>query len=563
MKTCLIFILSLFTGQLLFAQPLPGNTAFDGYEIAGEGAWCWFGDPRAIHHQSADGEIDKTYIGYIDIHGTIKAMQIDWKTNRKEEILIRSCFQPDDHDNPTFLILPDDRVMLFYSRHTDERCFYYRISGKKGDITTLGEERKLPTRDNTTYPSPFILSDDPEHIYLCWRGINWHPTIGCLHMPDDEGKTFFEYEPLQIVQSTGARPYAKYASNGKDKIYVTYTTGHPDNENPNFVYCNVIDINSFELKDIEGRTLSQIKDGPHHVNSKADYLESNPVAVVDHSASRDWVWEMSLDESGYPVIAMVKISADKKSHDYYHVAWTGKKWKQTFLAHAGGHFHQSPDIEHCYSGGMTFDKSDSRCIYGSVPVGGKNGNVYEIVKFNIKKNGTVSRTPVTFNSPKNNFRPYCLPGPANDLSLIWMNGDYYDWIVSEIRPLGFCSSTRSIIPLPENVDHSHDTVLDIAVDLSDLKDNSSNAGAIWDFDAFSYGINRKTMKPYLILNGNVISSQNVIGTSDGWKRYRRATDGRWLAPVTPNSIRLRITCSDSIIKTYIDGLLDQSAVIQK
>ena len=100
--------------------------------------------------------------------------------------MIRSYFQPDDHNNPTFLVLPDERIMIFYSRHTDEPCFYYRVSRIPGDITTLGEEKRIETKNNTTYPSPFILSDDPEHIYLCWRGIGWHPTIAKLSLPDDK-----------------------------------------------------------------------------------------------------------------------------------------------------------------------------------------------------------------------------------------------------------------------------------------------------------------------------------------------------------------------------------------
>ena len=43
----------------------------------------------------------------IDVHGTIKATQINHITNSTNEILIRSYFQPDDHNNPTFLVLPD------------------------------------------------------------------------------------------------------------------------------------------------------------------------------------------------------------------------------------------------------------------------------------------------------------------------------------------------------------------------------------------------------------------------------------------------------------------------
>ena len=99
------------------------------------------------------------------------------------------------------LIMPDDRIMIFYSRHTDEPCFYYRVSTKPGDITTLGKEMRLETEFNTTYPSPFFLSDDPNHFYLCWRGINWHPTIARLTLPDANDDVKFDWGPYQIVRS--------------------------------------------------------------------------------------------------------------------------------------------------------------------------------------------------------------------------------------------------------------------------------------------------------------------------------------------------------------------------
>ena len=70
------------------------------YEVTSEGAWCWFADPRALHYENEKGTINKTYIGYIDIHGNIKAMQYDFKKKRQDEVLIRSYFQPDDHNNP-------------------------------------------------------------------------------------------------------------------------------------------------------------------------------------------------------------------------------------------------------------------------------------------------------------------------------------------------------------------------------------------------------------------------------------------------------------------------------
>ena len=257
----ILFIISTLHGCGMKESRLLNDKGITINTITEEGAWCWFADPRALHYQNEDGSINSTYIGYIDVHGSIKATQIDHLKKSQTEVLIRSRFQPDDHNNPTFLVLPDERIMIFYSRHTDESCFYYRVSREPGDITTLGKEMQLQTDHNTTYPSPLILSDDLEHIYLCWRGIGWHPTIARLTLPDEQDQVAFNWGPHQIVNSmkgaSGVRPYAKYATNGKDRIYLAYTATHPDNQSENWVYLNSIDIQSFKLSDVKGNHLSR------------------------------------------------------------------------------------------------------------------------------------------------------------------------------------------------------------------------------------------------------------------------------------------------------------------
>ena len=209
--------------------------------------------------------------------------------------------------------------------------FYYRISAKKGDITSLGEEHEIKVANNTTYPSPFILSDDPDHIYLCWRGINWHPTIAKLSLPDENDKVAIEWGPYQMVQSTGARPYAKYHSNGKDKIYVAYTTGHPDNEWPNWLYFNTINLNAKtgadgsvttnpQLADLKGNVLSTIANGVFNVSKTESYKSAYPGTILDAPTNyRDWVWQIAIDDNENPVVAMVRISQDKNSHQYYYI----------------------------------------------------------------------------------------------------------------------------------------------------------------------------------------------------------------------------------------------------
>ncbi len=543
-------------------------------KVAGESAWCWFADPRALHFETPDGRINSTYIGYIDTHGNVRAMQYDFNKEEQTEVLVRSYFQPDDHNNPTFLALPDGRIMIFYSRHTDEPCFYYRVSQLPGDITTLGEEKVLKTDANTTYPSPFILSSDPDHIYLCWRGINWHPTIARLSMPDASDNVEFVGGPYQIVQSTGARPYAKYASNGRDKIYVAYTTGHPDNEDPNYLYFNEISVPDLTLRDIEGKELSKIGDGPFKVNKTDEFVAANADMVVDATPYRDWLSQVVIDKAGNPVIAMTRISKDKKSHNYYLATRRGGKWMKHFVAHGGGHFHQSPDIEHCYSGGMAINPDNPYEVYCSVPVNGKHGRKYEIVRYRLDANGEIKeKEAVTSNSELNNSRPFYIAGTGESaLKMGWLNGDYYDWIVSAQRPKGYCTDVivdfdgfeslpygthkgaKQPTGMPEKFDINEDFLFAQTI----KPDTASYGGLLFSIPSGpSYWLDPVTMKPEIRYKKKAYKSTNRLATSDNWTKHPRGTNGRWYTPAKMTEFDLTLDYTDGVLSTYINGMLDQ------
>ena len=460
--------------------------------------------------------------------------------------------------------------MIFYSRHTDEPCFYYRVSRIPGDITTLGEEKRIETKNNTTYPSPFILSDDPEHIYLCWRGIGWHPTIAKLSLPDDKDEVDVVWGPYQIVQSTGVRPYAKYMSNGKDKIYLTYTTGHPDNELPNFLYFNYIDIKTLQLTDVRGTVLSTIADGTFKVNKTGDYAKQYPSTVVDNPSERDWVWQIASDRNGNPVIAMVRISDNKESHDYYYAKWNGHEWKKTFLINAGGHFHQTRNLEKCYSAGMAIDPSNVNEVYCSLPVEGKYGKVYEIVRFIMSEDGEViSKEAVTKDSQLNNVRPYMIPASeGTPLRLTWMYGNYYDWIVSLQHPQGYSTGIacdfkgfpdrkkkKMIAASGKEIRFNPEKPFVLEQTITLGADNYQ--GCLLQLGDLEYYLNGETMKPEIRYKGKVYTSTNVLGTSDCWKTQARGTGGKWYIPQKYGEVRLRMEYKKGVLCVYINDLLDQ------
>ena len=548
--------------------------------VAEEGAWCWFADPRALHYENEAGTINATYLGYIDVHGNVKATQYDWVKHRKTDVLIRSYFQPDDHNNPTFVVLPDERIMIFYTRHTDEPKIWYRISVKPGDITALGEEKFLATANNTTYPSPFILSDDPQHIYLCWRGIGWHPTIARITMPDANDDCQFDFGPKQIVQSTGQRPYAKYCSNGKDKIYVSYTTGHPDNEMPDWLYFNVIDINQGNgpiLRDLNGSQLSIINNGVFNVSKTDSYASKYPATIVDKTAGiRNWVWQIALDSDEHPVIAYPHIDDAKTGHFYWYARWNGSAWKNTKVANGGHAFHQNwNQTERCYSGGMSLDPDHINDLYLSIPTTDGQYNkdgVYEIWKYTIDDNGeVVSSEQITQNSPKNNARPYVIPGSKNSpMRLGWMQGDYYYWMVNKNYPKGYPTSLMCDYDWQEDIRTIEDHfVYCYCLDAGEtlclgFQMDANNYGGLLlsgDDGKFSYSLNSE-FYPELTIDGTVYKSQNRLLTSDDWALNSSGTSGD-NHPTKLSTWILTMTYDGKQLITYRNGLVDQVIEVEE
>lgn len=478
--------------------------------IEKEGAWCWFADPRAITYKG------RTFIGCIDVHGNIKAIML--YEGKRTEVLVRSNFQPDDHDNPTFLVLPDERIMIIYSRHTDEACFYYRISKNKCDITDLGEEKQLFTNHNTTYPSLFLMEEDKEHMYLCYRGVNWHPTCAKLTLPDENDNVEFVTEPFQIVnstvQGTGCRPYAKYVSDGKSKIHMVYSSTHPDNLTPVCIYYSCLDITNFNLYDIEGNLLKEkVNDEPFTVKGN----ETDEKFVIDpyYKSQRGWVWDVALFDNRVSA-AIVNISDDKLTQRYYYTYYNENKWEKIFIGNAHK-FHKS-DIEFCYGGGMSLDKDCEGVVYVSIPM----GTAFEIVKYTVNE-GKVSREFITTYSELNNIRPYKIKqGP-----LVWMNGDYYYWIVNASFPQGF----------PTQV------VID-----SDAGENRFQQGIKVTCDDKQEGVIYSDSDVELKVEGMTVTfcskvSSNPLSTSD-WNREHNATTDGSTKFVRPYITEFRIVKED-------------------
>ena len=372
---------------------------------------------------------------------------------------------------------------------------------------------------------------------------------------------------------------------------MSYTTGHPDNELPNWLYFNTININAGgepQLCDVNGKVLSTISEGKFNVFKRDDYKQQYPLTVIDSPEnSRCWVFQITTDKEENPVVAFVRISPDKKQHEYYYARWTGGKWRITDIADAGKWFHQSPQTENCYSAGMAIDPDDVNTVYCSLPTKNQSGKeVYEIWKYTLNEAGVVTtKEAITWNSEKNNMRPYVLPGSVgSDLRVVWMNGDYYYWMKCSRFPEGYptrimgkldSGAALSISPLKEvkgekNMKRTkvYSTSLNSAdgvktVDLkgkrwyidADVKmDAEHYTGVLLRAGDMEYGVEEESLKPYIKIGGKTYFSANKLGNSDDWTKAN-GTDGKWYFKKL-NQFHLSIVRQGKSVTVYRDGLID-------
>ncbi len=498
--------------------------------LATSGGWNWCLDPRAVRDIDKETGSDKTYVAYIDNEGNIKATQYDNVANTYKQVYVRKGFTADDHSNPAVFVLPNHRVMIIYSAHTSEDCFYYRISSLPNDISSFGEEKTVSTQgyDTVTYPTPYYMSDAPDSFFLFWRGISWQPTMARFSLPDENDDITFEMKPTITVDSrlseseTDKRPYAKYASNGKDRIYISYTYAHPDTASPNTLYCSYLDINDMTLHDVTGEMLANIAEAPFKVTNTEDTADALVVNRADDV--RNWNWETELDENGNPVVLFVGISDDSETHLYYHSRWTGEEWLTTYIDNGGRWFHDNTKgAEKCYSGGLCMDHSDTNIVFASIPVEGIYGTYYEIYKYVLNgQGGVISKTPVTQNSSENNFRPYVVMNadPNDPVYLVWLSGEYYYW-----------SNKKDFLPSNGNVKYGFTNKVNTASVLS---------GYDWTDDLTSIDLGD---------TDNVVSdlafvSSTVNGASVSWKSSDTGVvrdDGAVIRPAQPTQVTVTAT----------------------
>lgn len=412
---------------LLFVLPSFGSTNGDipisPEQVTEDAAWCWFSDPRAVYHK---GVHEKFYYGFINSKGDVKVSSYDLRTGAKEVFVLHPQLEVDDHNVPTFLFLPDGKLLAFYNHHNGN--IFMRKSKYPESVSEWEDEVIILEKDSVNrycYTNPVMLSGENNRIYLFGRnlvrsksGAYTDTRIYSIYS-DDYGLTWSNEINLFDNNARNTPQYVKYASDNKSRIDFLFTDGHPKQDAAISVYHMYYKDGKFWQTD--GEVIGSYNEAPVVI------AQVDKVYDAVEKGARGWIWDIALDKKNRPVVTYARYPTEME-HQYYYAKWDGKKWNDTKVADAGNYITIIKPgkklLEAHYSGGIVLDHSNPNVVFLSRKIGDR----FEIEKRLICKKGKQKIFPITQSSEKDNLRPYVVHGKnAGDPILMWMNGFYYHY----------------------------------------------------------------------------------------------------------------------------------------
>ena len=429
----------------------------------GDGAWSWFGDPRAVTH---DG---RTFVGWVDHEGDIKVSSYDHASGERVTAVLAARLNRDDHANPSIQVRQDGRLVVFYSRHVGP-AMHYRVSSTPGDVRSWDPPQTVPVNvpgiRGYTYPNPIRLADEGR-TYLFWRGGNYNPTYSV----QQDGSTVWS-PARNLMLKPNERPYAKFAESGGDTIHVAYTNAHPNEfSSVNVYYAR---IRAGQIERANGQAIGTLAGAP---------IAPEAGDPIFDRTEPSWVHDVAADASGNPVIVFASFPSPG-DHRYHYARWTGSAWQVHEMTAAGGSFREELRPADYYSGGLTLDHEDPSRVYLSRQI----GTSWQVETWTTT-NGGASWTQQTVSAPsaEKNVRPVSPRGMTafgGDLNVVWMRGAYPNYVDYRTSIAAFMADGSNLSPVAdaEPAVRSGPGPLEVRFDGSFSRDpDGSIASWQWDF----------------------------------------------------------------------------------
>jgi hypothetical protein len=379
----------------------------------------------------ANGSRDSARKGDVDL------VAYDLVSGRLVCSKLHEQLEADDHAAPSLWLRPDGRLLVVYSKHGPENCFYSRLTRSPDDFSEwLPETRFVPSeRSRITYSNLHFLTAENNgqgRLYNFFRGLDasFKPSYA---FSDDLGATWQAGNiVINVPLAFRHRPYVKYASNGSDTIHIVYTDGHPRDFNNSIYHIYYCD---GHLHRSDGTRIGPLSAGISNPGDGTRVFEGDAQNVA-------WASDLHLSADGRPyvVYSVQKNSSGLKSsdphsgqdHRYRYAWWDGARWHDHQIAFGGSRLYAGEDD---YTGNICLDPDRLGTVYLSSNVDPATGHPlasagdghrhYEIYRATTADDGQRWRLlPVTRNSTLDNLRPIVPKWDTAHTALLWFRGTY-------------------------------------------------------------------------------------------------------------------------------------------
>ena len=221
------------------------------------------------------------------------------------------------------------------------------------------------------------------------------------------------------------RPYARYASNGVDTIWMANTDAHPAEYPATSLYLAYI--KGGKIFHPNGTELAPLAKGVEPAQ-ELRLFKGDP-------QNQAWVCQMQVDKEGNPYVAY---SVHKTDEDLRYWFYDGKRKVNQEFAYAGGRLYKSQDH---YTGNVAVDPGDPHILYFSTNADPKTGEPliskadgkrhWELYKCVVSASDAKTKpanefaiTAVTEDSKVDNIRPTIPAGDRSVNVLVWLRGTY-------------------------------------------------------------------------------------------------------------------------------------------
>jgi hypothetical protein len=221
------------------------------------------------------------------------------------------------------------------------------------------------------------------------------------------------------------RPYVKYTSNGRDRVHIAFTEGHPRDFN-NGIYHALL--RKGVMQRINGGEIRALSEGPITPDEAVQVFVGGPDQVA-------WIQDVTADRGGRRVRMAFSVQRDSAGlppgrggmdHRYHWARWDGRAWWSHEIAYAGSRLYPGEDD---YVGGICLHPDDPDVVFISTNVDPQFGTPlasghYELFRGRRTPRAGWAWTSLTPGATQDHLRPVVPSWRDGRTVLLWLRGTY-------------------------------------------------------------------------------------------------------------------------------------------